>query len=72
MPNDTVPAAAAGMPASHHITLGEIIFDMEDRVANLVRWAHALRDLGTCSGDVSPEGLFAIGGAMLDGVTARK
>lgn len=65
MPNDPVPAAATGLPAPHHITLGETLFEMEDRVANLVRWAYALRDLGTCSADVSSDGLFAIGNAML-------
>jgi len=50
--------------------LGDILFEMEGRVANLVGWAHAIRDFGTCDGDVSAEGLFAIGGAMLDDAKA--
>ena len=67
MPMDREREAYASDCRGH---LNDILFNMEDRVANLVRWAHALRDLGTCDGDVSPAGLFAIGGAMLDDAQA--
>jgi hypothetical protein len=52
-------------PRPSQADLYDLLFEMEERVSNVVRCARAIYDLGSVNGEVSSDGLFAIGNAML-------
>ena len=45
--------------------VADILYRMENDVADVKRWGRAITDLGCCETDVSPDGLYAIGEALI-------